>query len=293
LLNTTLNIFLEDTMHIRSISLAALSTMLLASCGLFGSNGDPEPVADSAISSLQFEQATTTSILEGSGKGTTFSGPEGLRLAYLFGGENLLIREDIPGSTFPDKQDRIVLLDSQAKTLNILLKSTLAVDKTFSETALNQLGQNLTSLNALDLLDNAHPYRALSADQFLALARKANYDVISQNGQQVVLARTLGSGATETRLQLTFGVAVGAVTTTESTTTSTSPAITARAVSTLEYADVPGVANTRVPSKIDSRITTELAGPTGTTRQVSSLSTVFKNVTINDLKADFFDLVAP
>jgi hypothetical protein len=255
-------------MYTRTLSLAALTATLLASCGSNNqattANSVPlvraAPGTGDTVTSFQVELATTTNIVSGPGQGHTTSSPEGLRLAYLFDKGNMQVRADVPGSAFPDKQDRIMLIDQQTKTARILLKSTLAADKTYDAATLSQLGQNLAGAVAgtFDLMDKAHPYRTLSADQFLVLARKAAFDVTSEDSKQVILTRTLTSGTTETRLQLTFDAAVGAITKTESKTVT--PEAKYGSVNTIQYTDVKGMANTKVPYKIDSRLTGELVG---------------------------------
>lgn len=251
-------------MRHRLTALTVMTAGLLASCGQSTQTDTPvvrvTPGTGDTVTSFQVQLNSTTRVLKGPGQGHEASSPTGLRLAYLFDQGHLRVRADLPGTSFPDGEARVLLMDPSGRSAQVLLRGTLAPDRTIDPDLVRTLGQNVAGQTAglFDLMDPAHPFRKLSTDQFLVLARKAAFDVTSTSGTQVILTRNLTQGSTQTRLKLTFDETVGAVTQTDSVTVT--PDVQYSASSAIAYADVQGLTQTAVPYEITTRMTSTLIG---------------------------------
>ena len=192
--------------------------------------------------------------------GSNFQTPAGLRASYLFQSGQVRARMDLPAAMFPDGQARFLLMGGggASATPRLYLTRTQALDAQFDGDAAASMLSQYGATPGGGLMDLKAPFKKLSADRFVVLARQAAFDIAGNSAGKVTVRQTFGNSKLPTTATLHFDEAVGAVTSVDTTTVS--PVGTQTATSDIKYAAVPGSNDTSVPYQIVTKVTTHLQG---------------------------------
>lgn len=147
----------------------------------------------------------------------TVQTPPGLQVAYLFNGDEVKTRLDMPGAGFTDGRARIALYDTATNAARVVFADTFTPDSSMDTDQLVALLEPQTKLGTESM---AKSYQAQSAASFKANMTAENVPTneatITQNGQvrSVIQANQTFSNPNggDQQTQITFDPQVGTVT---------------------------------------------------------------------------------
>lgn len=177
--------------------------------------------------------------------------------AYRFQNGKMQFRLDVPGEMYPDKQARILLSDKDGYNPKLYLKSTGNLDYSLSTDASEMLNQMSRMGVMSDLMDKRQPFKKLTTDRFLVMAKQAAYD-ITQNKNKVIVTRTSTRENMKMINKMYFDEQVGAIV--QNDTQFVSPEFTSTSSVSVNYTDIKGYEDLAIPYKFETRIVSDLQG---------------------------------
>lgn len=289
-------------MRNRSLTVLLLIGSLLTACGNSQPTAQaPHPVGLSSQSltassgttlrTVQADLAATVSLSTPGLPTQTNQTPAGLKVAYLFNGNQVKTRLDLPGSSFSDGKARIALYDTASSAARVVFANTLAQDSSIDTAKLVTLLQPQTTMGTQA---TGAAYQAQSSTNFkstmTAKSIPTSDTTITQNGTSkavVQATQTLNNpnGGTQQTLSY-FDPQAGVVTQAKSTLTTPEGIQTTTAA--YSYDTVTNLPNVRIPTHIhtDGQLQVSATGQTVTVTQ----DVDYRNTQLNTLPDSHFNI---
>lgn len=243
------------------------------------------------LQTYQADLSATTTVVVAGLPTQVIQSPTGTKVAYLFNGNQVKTRLDVPGSQFPDQRARIALYDNQTATAQVVFADTNAADPSVNPAALVSLLQNATTFGAqaapapLTTQDAATFRSRMGAQNLTTTDSSMVRDGTTTSVVQASKTWSNPNGGTNA-VTLNFDPQVGMVTRTSSRFTT--PEGTQNSVTDITYDTVTNLSGVRLPTRL---YTSAQLTAAGTGRAVSLTQDVnFVNAQVNTLSSTHFTL---
>lgn len=208
------------------------------------------------LSSVQAQLKISTQIMSGPMREVA-SSESGLEVAYRFTPGGVQMRVDTPKEQYSDGQARTLLIDTAARTAQVLNQGTQRLERSATGDAV--LSKLISNVGAqIGLLDLERPFQTQTGEQFLVRSRTAGFQLETKGATEWTVVQKLIQGEAQQTTRLIYSSALGTVSRMETLTES--PLNRVQATTNYTYSVLPTKGKALFPKEIKSRITTELLG---------------------------------